>query len=253
MTHAWSEAEMDAYLDSELAGKDALEMEKHIAGCADCTRLTADRKALRAAIAAHAPRVRAPDALRARVKSSLRAAVDDPGLPLRRSAWTRSWRPLAVAASLVVVAVGSWRLALRQAEANRIADDVLTSHVRSLMPGHLTDVPSSDQHTVKPWFNGRLDFSPPVDDFAAQGYPLIGGRLDYVNGRGVAALVYGRRRHVINVFVWPGSNPITLARPADRQGYHTVVWRSREYVYWAVSDVATPELEAFAGLIQGHQ
>jgi anti-sigma factor RsiW len=128
---------------------------------------------------------------------------------------------------------------------------VLASHIRSLMPGHLTDVLSSDQHTVKPWFNGRLDFSPPVYDFAERGYPLLGGRLDYVDGRVVAALAYGRRQHLINVFLWPatrspGGAPLTR----DRQGYHLLHWATTEYAYWLVSDLGPADLRDFARLVQ---
>ncbi len=161
------------------------------------------------------------------------------------------WRSLAVAASLVVVALGSWRLALQRAAGETLADDVLTSHIRSLMPGHLTDVLSSDQHTVKPWFNGRLDFSPPVYDFSGRGYPLLGGRLDYVNGRGVAALVYGRRQHLINVFLWPAADR-SAAAPSTRtrQGYHLLHWAAADYTYWVVSDLGLPELGDFAGLLR---
>src|SRR2546422_10613868 len=127
----------------------------------------------------------------------------------------------------------------------------LTSHIRSLMPGHLTDVPSSDQHTVKPWFNGKLDFSPPVFDFAGRDYPLIGGRLDYVGGRSVAALVYGRRQHLINVLLWPAARGPPAA-PATRtqQGYHLLHWATADYAYWVVSDLGLPELGDFAGLLR---
>ena len=161
-----------------------------------------------------------------------------------------TWRALALAASLAAVALGSWRLALWRAAGDTLTDEVLTSHVRSLMPGHLTDVLSSDQHTVKPWFNGRLDFSPPVYDFGGRGYPLLGGRLDYLNGRTVAVLVYGRRQHVINVFLWPAARGATAGpAAATRQGYHLRHWTATGYAYWVVSDLGVPELTDFTGLL----
>ena len=156
-----------------------------------------------------------------------------------------------MAASLAVVAIGSWNLALQRAAGSALADDVLASHIRSLMPGHLTDVLSSDQHTVKPWFNGRLDYSPPVYDFAARGYPLLGGRLDYVDGRAVAALTYGRRQHLINVFLWPAARgPSAAPKTRDRQGYHLLHWTTADYTYWVVSDLGLAELHDFAQLVQ---
>jgi anti-sigma factor RsiW len=118
------------------------------------------------------------------------------------------------------------------------------------MPGHLSDVVSSDQHTVKPWFDGKLDFSPPVHDFAGRGYPLLGGRLDYLNGRPVAALVYGRRQHVISVFLWPADRSEGVAVPPMRRGYHVLHWATPDFAYWITSDVGLSELTEFGGMLR---
>jgi len=247
VTHPSFEAQIDVYLDGELAAVDARELEAHLAQCAECTRFRDGRLALRAAIAADIPKFQAPAALRDRVRAAARARSGAP----RRFTVQSLWRPLALAASLAVVALGSWTLALQRAAGEALADDVLASHVRSLMPGHLTDVLSSDQHTVKPWFNGRLDFSPPVYDFAGRGYPLLGGRIDYVGGRPVAALVYGRRQHVINVFLWPTArDPSGAPKTRDRQGYHLLHWTTTDYAYWVVSDLGLAELHDFTQMLQ---
>jgi anti-sigma factor (TIGR02949 family) len=242
VTHRELELQLDAYVDGELEPGDARELETHLKECGDCARLHDARVALSAAIRKQVPALRAPDALRSRVRATLRDAAGTRGAA----------RWLALAASLTVVALGSWRLALSRAGEDALAGQVLASHVRSLMPGHLTDVVSSDQHTVKPWFNGKLDFSPPVYDFAGRGFPLIGGRLDYVGGRPVAALVYGRRQHLINVLLWPatrgsvgGPSPV-----ATRQGYHLLQWTTPDYAYWVVSDLGITELRDFAQLVQ---
>jgi anti-sigma factor RsiW len=249
MTHSELELQMDAYLDGELASRDARELEAHLKECRDCGRLHDARVALGAAIRAEVPALRAPDALRTQVRDALRSAA---GVPVARPTMPPlGWRWLALAASLALVAVGSWRLASDRAAGEALGEQVLTSHVRSLMPGHLTDVVSSDQHTVKPWFNGKLDFSPPVYDFSSRGYPLVGGRLDYLGRRPVAALVYGRRQHLINVFLWPVAQAPAGRRPAaTRQGYHLLNWTTRDYVYWVVSDLGTTELGEFAGLLR---
>ena len=245
MTHPAFEAQLDAYLDGELAASDAAELEAHLRACPDCARLERRRRAVSAAVRKHVLPFPAPDTLRARVRTALRADVN-------RTARRRSyWPGLGVAASLAVVAVGSWQVAVRRATGDALADQVLGSHVRSLMPGHLIDVQSSDQHTVKPWFNGKLDFSPPVYDFAGRGFPLIGGRLEYLGGRPVAALVYGRRQHLINVFLWPTEGGPTEGRPATtRQGYHLLHWTTPAYSYWVASDLGLPELRDFAALLQ---
>ena len=248
MTHPDVEAQVDAYLDGELAAMDAAELEAHLAGCVSCGRFRDDRLALRAAIAAQIPRFQAPEALRGRLRAALRKASAPSRA--RRPAAPMVWRGLALAASLAVVAVGSWRLAAEHTASEILTDEVLASHVRSLMPGHLSDVVSSDQHTVKPWFNGKLDFSPPVHDFAGRGYPLLGGRLDYVNGRQVAALVYGRRQHLINVFLWPAAGPSGSGAPLVRHGYHLLHWTTPDYAYWVASDLGLSELTTFAGLLQ---
>ena len=246
MTHPAFEGLLDAYLDGELAAPDRVELEAHLRACPDCSRLEQRRRALSVAVREQLVRFSAPETLRARVRAGARAEA---GRTARRR--VPYWSTLAVAASLAVVALGSRQLALRGAAGDAITNQVLASHVRSLMPGHLTDVLSSDQHTVKPWFNGKLDFSPPVYDFAGGGFPLMGARLEYVDGRPVAALAYGRRQHVINVFLWPIERGSTAGlRAATRQGYHLLHWVTPAYTYWVASDLGLPELRDFVAPLQ---
>ncbi len=158
--------------------------------------------------------------------------------------------PLATAAVVVLAVAGIFLARWRPAADERLADELVDSHIRSLMAGHLTDVASSDQHTVKPWFDGRVDFSPPVPDLAAEGFPLAGGRLDYIDGRSVAALAYRRRQHVINVFVWPSTSRSDIQSVTSRRGYTVLRFAATGNVFWVISDLNAAELESFARLLR---
>jgi anti-sigma factor RsiW len=240
---------MHGYLDGELDVAHSLEVERHLAGCAACARAYQNLQTLSRTMAGGDLAYAAPVGLEARVRGALREAAKAPPPPR-----ALPWRGLSLAAALAVVALligGWWRGALLPGADDTLTGEVVASHVRSLMAGHLADVPSSDKHTVKPWFDGKLDFSPPVDDFAAEGFPLVGGRLDYLDNRPVAALVYMRQKHVINLFVWPvAGGPTALTQPASRQGYNVFRWSAGGMAYWAVSDLNPTELREFVALAQ---
>ena len=192
MTCEESERDLDAYVDRELDAEHAAAVRDHVSGCAACHRRVAQRDALGRMVRG-APYYSAPDRLRQRVLDQTTRS--------RSVGRILTW----AAAAMVVVSVGGGLTLLRSAQAGRgdIAELVVDGHVRSLMANHLFDVQSTDQHTVKPWFLGKLDFSPPVVDLAQRGFPLVGGRLDYLGGEPVAALVYQRQKHTINLFVCP--------------------------------------------------
>ena len=145
---------------------------------------------------------------------------------------------------LAVVWSGGLYLTLPSAQ-ERLTEELISSHVRSLQVDHLADVISSDRHTVKPWFNGKLDFSPPIIDLAPQGFPLVGGRLDYLDGRTVAVLIYRRNQHPINLYIWSSTDKDAKPQVQSRQGYHLIRWTASGMNYWAVSDLTTNELEFF--------
>jgi anti-sigma factor RsiW len=239
------------YLDGELDLMKCLEIEQHLQECPACAQAHASLQAVRAAVQNSSLYFQTPPGLAKRVQSSLRGASHadrTPGLSPRRL--------LAVAASLALVTTVGWGLfrglSARSADVF-LTQELVASHVRSqMLPSHRFDVASSDPHTVKPWFEGKLDFSPPVKDLVAQGFPLIGGRLDYLHGRAVAALVYQRRKHSINLFIWP-SSPGDDATPskATRQGFHMIRWTSSSMTFWAVSDLNEGELQEFVRLIRG--
>jgi mycothiol system anti-sigma-R factor len=246
------------YLDGELDLSRTIEMETHLNTCADCARELERQQALRAALQRSSLAYAAPAALREKIQASLRAAAAPAEVPARAKAWNpfATLRWAGAFAVLALCVVTAWQIVpgLRGPASDRgIAAEVLASHVRSLEANHLMDVASTDQHTVKPWFDGKLDFSPPVEDLASDGFPLVGGRLDYLEGREVAALVYQRRKHFINVFVWPdaaGSSSTQTVRPS--QGYNMMRWSRGGFQFWAVSDVSAADLTEFVRLLETH-
>ncbi len=239
---------LHAYVDGELDVLNNLHLEEHQRACASCARDYQNQQALKDAMSDGSLYFHAPANLQRRVRSLVREADKT---ERGQSVW--SWRWL-VGASLALFAIIIGVLVFGSSGAANeelLAQEVVSSHVRSLMASHLTDVPSSDQHTVKPWFDGKLDYSPTVRDLAAQGFPLVGGRLDYIGNRGVAALVYQRRQHFINLFIWPATGDASGGnKMAVRQGYNLIHWTRAGMTYWAVSDLNISELQEFAQALQ---
>lgn len=251
-----------ALLDEELGIADAIAVEHHLRACSGCQLEFAKQRNASARLRSDASYFKAPASLAQRVKMSL---PRDSERLTRSKSWHLDWLPAAagpktwrlnwlgsgaVAASVLALALsGTLYLAL-PSNHERLTDELISSHVRSLQVDHLSDVASTDQHTVKPWFNGKLDFSPPVVDLASQAFPLEGGRLDYVDGRTVAVLIYRHAKHPINLYIWPTSDREASPQAQDRQGYHLLQWTSGGMQYCAVSDLATSELMVFAGLVR---
>jgi anti-sigma factor RsiW len=240
---------LHAYLDSELDLVRSLELEEHLKTCPDCAQEVWTQQTLRQGLRSANLYHRAPAGLESRIRASLPRENKVVEMP-RRNLW--NW--MAVAAAILVALVLTWRMMpsfLGRAGTDLLAQEVVASHIRSLQPGHLLDVESTDQHTVKPWFNGKIDFSPPVKDFAEDGFPLIGGRLDYVDHRPAAALVYQRHKHFINVYVWPETDAKeSRARLESSEGYNIAFWEHGGMYFCAVSDLNTGELQQFAQLLQ---
>ena len=242
---------MSAYLDAELGAADLRRIEDHLASCAACRAALAELRALRDKIAAQATRHAAPEYLKHRIHAALRAErprqTAAAGQRSRR-AWPWAWINLGLAGAATAAFAVTLALYLGQPSANELMEqELVASHFRALMPDHLADVASTDQHTVKPWFAGKLDFSPPVYDLAAQGYALVGGRLDYLQRRPVAALAYRHRQHIMNLYVWPdAAGRDSAPRAATRQGFHLLRWSQDGMRYSAVSDMNPQDLAEFA-------
>lgn len=231
---------LHALIDGELDAGHAREVEDHIASCAACAAELAAWREMSKAVAGAGLRYTAPPALRRRIE----AALPQARAPNRRAVLRGFAMGSAVSA---IAATGLVAIVLRSDDEARITSEIVSAHLRSLQAGHLTDVLSTDQHTVKPWFNGRLDVAPPVIDLTAQGFTLIGGRLDYVDARPVGAVVYRRRLHVINLFVaQTASTESRAARTETFQGFNIRRWSGGGLNYWAVSDLAADELAEFS-------
>ncbi len=240
---------LDLYLDHELDPVRNLELEEHLHDCARCAQAHRERQMIRQSLKTESLYFKVPQDLQRRVQRALRQAARAEA-PSRWFSvpWIKIASPIAVAALVVLMLVPYFS---GPSSDELLTQEVVASHIRSLMVNHLADVPSTDEHTVKPWFNGKLDFSPPVTDFASQGFPLIGGRLDYLDHRPVAALVYRRDKHVINVFVWPSDQGAKSSVPMKtQQGYHVIHWTSSGMNVWVVSDLEPNQLEKFASLLK---
>jgi len=234
---------LQALLDGELDAANAKACETHLKTCGGCARAFGRLQDLRARLAAAAAHP-APESLRTRITAQLAEPEPSRRRPRIGASWALGTGVAALAASLALVAIRP---------VAPLEDELVSSHIRSTLAGHLVDVETSDRHVVKPWFNGRVDFAPPVPELAAAGYPLVGGRLDYVHGRVVAAVVYRRNRHVINLFAWPASVGPDLTRMANaRNGYAVTRWRERGLEFWAVSDIDPADLEAFRRAFISH-
>jgi anti-sigma factor RsiW len=258
-----------AKFDGELDLLNTLQLEAHVRECSVCAEAYENHQTLRSAITSGSFYFKAPSDLTERVHIALQEAdeagphssapvdglsAEMPSQHRRGVQWQFSWELAGLAAAAAMAALVVWRLdpaISRPSQGDLLAQEVLASHVRSLMANHLTDVPSSDQHTVKPWFNGKLDFSPPVKDLSGDGFPLVGGRLDYLEDRPVAALVYQRRKHFINLFIWPSASD-SGQKTVMRQGYNFFHWPQAGMTYWAVSDLNCIELQEFVHLVQNH-
>jgi anti-sigma factor RsiW len=237
------------YLDGELDLVKSLEIEEHLKDCHACAQAYKEIRSLRSSVGNSALRFDPPASFEKRLRSALRREGEPEPRPL-----ILRWRWLVAGASLisaVVIGLAIAAILVRPSQGDVLAEEIVSSHVRSLMADHLTDVPSSDQHTVKPWFNGKLDFSPPVKDLSQQGFNLTGGRLDYIGSRPVAALIYQRRQHSINLFIWPATEAQAMRERASvHQGYNLISWSNGGMAYWVVSDLNLAELQQFVQLLQ---
>ncbi|HKD70344.1 MAG TPA: anti-sigma factor [Candidatus Binataceae bacterium] len=247
---------IDAHLDRELDPATDRELMRHLSSCARCAREAGATRALKTALGAQANYTPAPPELRRRIEQAINLSISaGPIRSGRRPAAARWWPRVATAAiSGAIAALLAVVLIPREFRSNEgdfMVREVVGAHVRSTQASHLTDVTSTDRHTVKPWFAGKLDFSPPVADFQAQGFKLLGGRVDYLDDRAVAALIYQHGRHIINVFIWPSDKPDQAPAMTVRSGFNIDRITHAGMNYWIISDMSADEIEKLAALLKG--
>ena len=242
---------LPAYVDRELGTSDALGIERHLAECTNCQLEYVEQTKVSSLLRKDAAHFTASAALVQRIKHALPVTVPKPAVGKE---WRLNFLNVGAAMAVVFMAIGSAHMYLTIPTAEeRLAEEVISSHVRSLQANHLSDIASSDQHTVKPWFNGKLNYAPPVIDLALRNFPLMGGRLDYLEGHPVAALVYRHKQHPINLYAWPVNSGDMTVHLQSRQGYNLVHWAAKGMTYWAVSDLAPSELATFVEIIQAQR
>ena len=248
MTCDMKEVTLHGYHDGELDAVRAAEFERHLEHCLECRASLEEMQTLRNRLRTNDLYERSSTEFRQRLKQELGLGQQTPAARTGSLRWLLV--PAFALAAVVIVAVLARFPQQPRTLANATASELIDAHVRSLQPGHLTDVLSTDQHTVKPWFDGKLDFVPPVSDFAGQGFPLAGGRLDVLNGHDVAALVYGRRKHTINLFVWPARpGEASLYGWGSRGGYNWGMWQAGDMTFCLVSDASQSDLRELQQLI----
>jgi anti-sigma factor RsiW len=239
---------LDAYVDGELDSPVKFAIENHLEGCLDCTSVLSSLRSLVSALGNEALRYKAPPHLKAMVQKGSPRATDD----IHHS--FAHWQWIGAAAAVVLIVALAWVVPARNAKSSMealLVGEIVSSHVRSMMVNHLADIPSSDTHNVKPWFADKLDYSPPARDLSAQGFPLIGGRMDYLENRPVAALVYRRNQHLINLFVWPTEQNGTIPETRSSvRGYNLIHWTQGGMTYWLISDLEPAQLSECAGLLK---
>ncbi len=242
-----AEVLLHGYFDDELDTLSAAEFERHLENCRECTAALELLNSLRSSLNASHLYVKTPPTLRNKVLADVHSTK-----PASKTPAYTPWHWLAIAAAILLTAAAGWQIVSTRRGSDQdtvIAAEAIDAHLRSLQPGHLTDVISTDQHTVKPWFDGKLNFAPPVHDFAEQGFPLQGGRLDVIHGRTIAALVYGRRKHLVSTFIWPTSEQDSPPRAGSGQGYQWITWRKGGMEFCVVSDVSSGDLQELQRLI----
>ena len=239
-----SRTTVHGYIDGELDAVRAAEFERHVESCAECRGSMEQLESLHRQIQRNQLYETASMRLRQQLRRDLPGRAKDTA--------AQRWYVMPIFAAAIITAVFWLALSLVETHTHsaQIAAELVDAHIRSLQPGHLTDVASTDQHTVKPWFDGRLDFIPPVADYSEQGFPLLGGRLDAADGRMVAALVYGRRKHFVNLFAWPEKTASTgFSSSGSTRGYQWLMWHTGDMRFCLVSDASASDLEQLRELI----